>query len=83
MRKHCVENEISDKLIKEDNRKLARKFNLSYPYTDNLTSFNDKRCKEFIFVIYPKKLTFSETTESTSVAFISACFSPAEIRSRT
>ena len=31
-------------------------------------SFNNKRFKEFISNIYPKELTISETTESTSVA---------------
>ena len=48
--------------------KLARKFNLSYRYIDGLISFNNKRFKEFISDIYPKELTVSETTESTSVA---------------
>ena len=33
-----------------------------------LISFNNKRFKEFISDIYPKELTISETTESTSVA---------------
>ena len=32
------------------------------------SSFNNKRFKEFISEIYPKELTISETTESTSVA---------------
>ena len=36
-----------DKLIKEGKRKRARKFNLSYRYTDDLISFNNKRLKEF------------------------------------
>ena len=62
------ENEFLNKLIKEGKRKLARKFNLSYRYTDDLISFNNKRFKEFIFDIYPKELTISETTESASVA---------------
>ena len=31
-------------------------------------SLNNKRFKEFISDIYPKELTLSETTESTSVA---------------
>ena len=59
---------LLDKLIKEGKRKLARKFNLSYRYIDDLISFNDKRFKEVISDIYPKELTISETTESTSVA---------------
>ena len=62
------ENKFLDKLIKEVKRKLARKFNLSYCDTDDLISFNNKRFEEFISDIYPKELTISETTESTSVA---------------
>ena len=62
------ENEFLDKLIKEGKRKLAIKFNLSYRYIDDLISFNNKRFKDFISDIYPKELTISDTTESTSVA---------------
>ena len=65
---YSYENEFLDKLIKEGKRKLARKFNLSYCYIDDLISFNNKRFKEFISDIYSKELTISETTESTSVA---------------
>ena len=64
---YSYENEFLDKLI-EGKRKLARKFNLSYRYVDDLISFNNKRFKDFISAIYPKELTISETTESTSVA---------------
>ena len=53
------ENEFSDKLTKEGKRKLARKFNLSYHYIDDLISFNNKRFKEFISDIYLKELTIS------------------------
>ena len=35
---------------------------------DDLISFNNNRFKELIPDIYPKNLTVSETTESTSVA---------------
>ena len=65
---YSYENEFLDKLIKEGKRKLARKFNLSLCYIDDLISFNNKRFKEFISNIYPKELTISETTESTSIA---------------
>ena len=54
--------------LRKAKRKLARKFNLSYRYIDDLVSFNNKRFKEFISDIYPKELTISETTEFTSVA---------------
>ena len=65
---YSYENEVLDKLVKEGKRKLARKFNLSYRYIDDLISFNNNRFKEFISDIYPKELTISETTESTSIA---------------
>ena len=65
---YSYENEFLDKLVKEGKRKLARKFNLSYRYIGDLISFNNKRFKEFISDIYPKELTISETTESTSIA---------------
>ena len=74
---YSYENEFLDK---QGERKLARKFSLSYHYINDLISFNNKRFKEFIFDVYPKELTMSEATESTSVVFfISICFSP-EIR---
>ena len=66
---YSCENEFLDKLVKEGERKLARKFNLSYRDTDDLISFNNKRFKEFISDIYNKELTISETTETTLVAF--------------
>ena len=47
------ENESLDKLIMEDKKKLARKFNLSHRYIDNITSFNNKRFKELISDIKP------------------------------
>ena len=42
------ENEFLDSLIKEGKRNLARKFNLSYCYVDDLIVFNNNRVKEFI-----------------------------------
>ena len=65
---YSYENEFLDKRVKEGKRKFARKFNLSYRYIDDLISFDNKRFKEFISDIYPKELTISESTESTSIA---------------
>ena len=48
---------------KEGKRKLARKFNLSCRYIDDLISLNNKTFNEFISDIYPKELTISETTD--------------------
>ena len=43
---YSYENEFLDKLIKEGKRKLARKFNPSYRYIDDLISFNNTRFKD-------------------------------------
>ena len=59
---YSYENEFLDKLVKEGKRKLARKFNLSYRYIDDLISFNNKRFKEFISDIYPKELRSNNIT---------------------
>ena len=53
------ENEFLDKLIKEGKIKLARKFNLSYHYINDLISFKIKECAlkscfSEIFQIYQK-----------------------------
>ena len=53
---YSYKNEFLNKLIKKEER---RKFNVSYCYTDDLISFNNKRFKEPISDIYPKQLTKS------------------------
>ena len=55
---YSYENEFLDKLIKEGKRKLARKFNLSYRYIDDLISFNNKRFKESFLIFTPKNSQF-------------------------
>ena len=74
---YSYENEFLDKLIKEGKRKLARKFNLSYHHIDYLISINNERVKEFNSDIYPKEITVSETTESSSVdSYFDLLFTP-------
>ena len=60
---YSYENEFLDKLIMVSQRKLARKFNLSYRYILMNLSLS-----VIISDIYPKELTISVTTESASVA---------------
>ena len=65
---YSYENELLYKLIKEGKRELARKFNLSYCYIDELISFNNNDLRSSFLIFTPKELTVSETTEFTSVA---------------
>ena len=69
---YSYENEFLDKLIKEDKRKLARRFNLSYRYIDDLISFNNKRFKEFIS---DKNSQFLKPQNLLQLLLISICFS--------
>ena len=71
---YSYENEFLDKLIKDGKRKLARRFNLSYHYIDDLISFNNKRFKEFISDIYPKNLQFLKPQNLLQLLLISICF---------
>ena len=51
---------MSDKLIKDDKRKLARNFSPSYRYIDDFISFNNRRYREFVSDITPKNSSASE-----------------------
>ena len=72
---YSYENEYLDKLVKEGKRKLARKFNLSYHYIDDLIFFNNKRFKEFISDIYPKNSQFLKPQNLLQLLPISIHFS--------
>ena len=72
---YSYENEFIDKLIKEGKRKLARKFNLSYPYIDDLISFNNKRFKKFILIFTPKNSQFLKPQNLLQLLLISIYFS--------
>ena len=63
-----VKRSVSDRFSKWSESSLNTFQSIISLYIDDLISFNNKRFKEFISDIYPKELTISETTESTSVA---------------
>ena len=50
---YSYENEFLDKLVKEGKRKLARMFNLSYRYIDDLISFNNKDLRSSFLIFTP------------------------------
>ena len=49
--------------MKKSNKKLAKAFNLTSRYIDDLISINNPRFKQFLKDIYPEKLVVSETSE--------------------
>ena len=48
----------------KSNKMLAKAFNLTSRYIDNLVSINDPRFKQFLKDIYPEELVVSEMAES-------------------
>ena len=73
---YSYENEFLDKLIKESKRKLARKFNLSYRYIDDLISFNNKNLRSSFPTFTPKNSQFLKPQNLLQLLLISICFSP-------
>ena len=50
--------------MKKSNKKLAKAFNLTSRYIDDLISINNPRFKQFLKDIYPEELVVSETSDS-------------------
>ena len=61
---YSYETEFLDGLISKGNRKLARKFNFTYRYIDDLISFRNKNFQQHLSTIYPKELQIKPTTQS-------------------
>ena len=55
------------KSMKKSNKKLAKAFNLTSRYIDDLISINNIRFKQLLKDIYPEELVVSETSESRNV----------------
>ena len=53
--------------MKKSNKKLAKAFNLTSRYIDDLISINNPRFKQFLKDIYPEELVVSEASESRNV----------------
>ena len=53
--------------MKKSNKKLAKAFDLTSRFIDDLISINNPRFKQFLIDIYPEELVVSEISESRSV----------------
>ena len=65
---YSYENEVSDKIIRSDHRRLARSFNLCYRYIDDLIVFNNKKFLGYLKKIYPSQLTVEKANKSDHLA---------------
>ena len=66
---YSYEAEFIDGLKKKD-KKLARSFNFSFRYIDDVLSLNNSRFADYVNVIYPNELEIKDTTDSPK----SACY---------
>ena len=71
---YSYKREFLDKLIKEGKRKLARKFNLSYYYIDDLITFNNDLRSSFL-IFTPKNSQFPKPQNLLQLLLISMYFS--------
>ncbi len=65
---YSYESDFLDNLIKSGHRKLARSFNLSYRYIDDLIVFNNSKFSDYVKHIYPSELTVEKANKADNLA---------------
>jgi len=65
---HSYEADFIADLIKKNEKHLARSFNLSFRYIDDVLSLNNPRFGDYLDNIYPKELEIKDTTDSAKSA---------------
>jgi hypothetical protein len=51
-------------LLKKNEKKPARSFNLTFGYIDDVLSLNNSRFGDFVYLIYPIELELKDTTDT-------------------
>ena len=61
---YSYEADFIQGLLKKNEKKLARSFNFTFRYIDDVLSLNNSRFGDFVDRIYPIELEIKETTET-------------------
>ena len=61
---HSYEAEFVQKLLRDNNKKLAVSFNHTFRYIDDVLSINNHNFHNYVHLIYPDELEVKDTTES-------------------
>ena len=61
---HSYEAEFVQKLLRDNNKKLAVSFNHTFRYIDDVLSINNHNFHNYVHLIYPDELDIKDTTES-------------------
>ena len=65
------EADFIDELLKKNEKKLARSFNFTFRYIDDVLSLNNSRFGDFVDRIYPIELEIKDTTDTdTSASYL-------------
>ena len=65
------EAEFVEELVKSGHRDLAKAFNFTFRYIDDVLSLNNKKFIDYVHRIYPSELEIKDTTDSsTSAAYL-------------
>ena len=68
---YSYEAEFIQTFIKSGKRQLAKSFNFTFRYIDDVLSLNNSKFSDYINDIYPEELDIKETTDnSTSSSFL-------------
>ena len=61
---HSYEADFIQELLKKNEKKLARFFNLTFRYIDDVLSLNNSKFGDFVDRIYPIELEIKDTTDT-------------------
>ena len=61
---YSYEAEFVQKLLRDNNKKLAVSFNHTFRYIDDVLSINNHNFHNYVHLIYPDELEIKDTTES-------------------
>ena len=65
---YSYEAECMQSLLKKGEKVLARSFNFTYRYIDDVLSLNNSRFSDYLDQIYPDELEIKDTTDSSNSA---------------
>ena len=65
---YSYEAEFVQSLLKAGKKNLAKQFNFTYRYIDDLLSLNNTKFAEYLEFIYPRELEIKETTTETAAS---------------
>jgi hypothetical protein len=61
---YSYEADFIQRLLKKNKKKLARSFNFTFRYIDDVLSLNNSRFVDFVDRIYPIELEIKDTTDT-------------------